>query len=93
MKTLSILLITSSLLFANYTTVKNGKVVHIPNNIGFEGTIISIITIEDYRLAKMQDDKGNIIRGRFYKNQTLERNDRTYITCNTYNGLEYEHCY
>lgn len=93
MKKLSILLITSSLLFADYTTVKNGKVVQIPDNIGFEGTIISIITIENYRLAKMQDDEGNIIRGRFYKNKTLERNERKYINCNTYNGLEYEHCY
>ena len=94
-KSLLIICIISTILQANsnYTTVKNGKVINIPDYIKFDGTIKSIITIENYKLAKMIDEEGNIIRGRFYKKNDIEVNDTFYINCNTFNGIEYEHCY
>ncbi|MDY3205492.1 MAG: hypothetical protein RBR70_10515 [Arcobacter sp.] len=86
-------LITSIHAEQNYTTVKNGKIIYIPNQIGFQGIIKNVITIENYKLAKMIDEEGNIIRGRFYKKNDIEVNDTFYINCNTFNGIEYEHCY
>lgn len=93
-KSLLIICIISTILQANsnYTTVKNGKVINIPDYIKFDGTIKSIITIENYKLAKMIDEEGNIIRGRFNKNDNLFVNDKFKINCFRYNGIEYLDC-
>jgi hypothetical protein len=93
-KIILLMIITSSLLFAETKfTTRNGKLVKIQDPIGIEVTIKSVTKIGDYNLIEMYDNENNIIRGRFIKDIEAEKNNILYIECNTYNGIEYEHCY
>lgn len=94
MKKLILVGLIASLLFGETKfTTRNGKLIRIPDPIGFTATIKSVTPIGNYTLVEMYDEEDNIIRGRFIKDVDLERNQKRYIQCNTYNNFEYEHCY